>query len=126
MVEEGERELLDLAANTDHPLDHRRHDNDQGCRAAIEEFLAIHVAPEWFDRVDVRNVARQPHLAEPAELTLQVALHDPPLLSGQAAPHPDDPLPPKVTSQPSQQSDKAFHDVAEGLRHKISPLALDK
>ena len=123
MGEEGKRELLGLA-DPGQALAQGGGGFGEVRRAAIGEFLALDIAPQQLDRVEVGRVAGQPFLAQPSALAREVGLHDPALVGGQAVPHQDDSPASEVASQLFQEGDQAFGAVAARPDLEIQTAAL--
>ena len=86
MIEEGKRELLDLAADAGHPLVDGGGGFGEIRRAAVGEFLALDIAPQRLHRVEVGRVAWEPFLTQPVALAVDVGLHDSAFVGGQSIP----------------------------------------
>jgi hypothetical protein len=78
----------------------------------IRHLLPFHISPERLNWVEIRRIAWQPLLAEPAALTGQVLLHHLTLVRRQPVPHQDRLLTAQVPSEFLKESDKAFRVIA--------------
>jgi len=78
----------------------------------IRHLLPFHISPEHLNWVQIRRIAWQPLLAEPAALTGQVLLHHLTLVRRQPVPHQDGLLPAQVPSEILKESDQAFRVIA--------------
>ena len=123
MVEETKRELLRLT-DSRHALADSNLGLSQSFRTAIGQLLAFEVAPQAFDRVEVGGVAGQPLDAQPMALLMQVLLHGPALVGGQAIPDQGGLLAAQVTAQVAEEGDQAFGVVAAGAGLEIQAGAL--
>jgi hypothetical protein len=78
----------------------------------IGHLLPFHISPECLNWVQIRRIAWQPFLAEPAALTGQVLLHHLTLVRRQPVPHQDGLLTAQVSSEILKGSDQAFRVIA--------------
>lgn len=81
-------------------------------RAFISHLLPFHISPECLNWVQIRRIAWQPLLAEPAALTGQVLLHHLTLVRRQPIPHQDGLLTAQVSSEILKKNDQAFRVIA--------------
>jgi hypothetical protein len=99
----------------------RRAERGEGRRTHVRQFPALEVAPDQFDRVQLRGVARQTLDAQPCSLLRQVPGHPSTLMSRQPVPDQDDRLLPQVAFEVPQEGDQRAIGVAAWLRLKEEP-----
>ena len=88
-------------------------------RAHVGQFAPLDVAPDLFDGIQVRGIARQAFDVQPAPLVRQVPLHLPAPMRAQAIPDQDHPAAPEVAVQMAQKSDESPRRVGARARLKI-------
>jgi len=89
----------------------------QGCEIRstdVRELARFNIAPDLFDRIQVRRVGRQAFDGEPSALARDVRRHPTALVRPQAVPDEDDPLTSEVPFEIVQERDEP--DVGIGVR----------
>ena len=78
----------------------------------ISHLLPFHISPECLNWVEIRRIAWQPLLAEPAVLTGQILLHHLAFMRRQPVPYQDGLLTAQVPFEILQESDQPFRVIA--------------
>jgi len=120
VAQKTERQVT-MATDAGAAATERRAERVEGRRTHIRQFPALEVAPDQFDRVQLRGVAWQPLDAQPRALLRQVPGHPPALMSWQPVPDQDDRLSPEVTLEVPQEGDQGAIGVAARLSLKEEP-----
>jgi hypothetical protein len=81
-------------------------------RTFISHLLPFHISPERLNWVQIRRIAWQPLLAEPAALTSQVLLHHLTLVRRQPIPYQDGLLTAQVSPEILKENNQAFRVIA--------------
>jgi len=95
-------------------------------RAHVGQFAPLHVAPDLFDGIQVRGIARQAFDLQPAPLLRQVRAHRPAPMRAQAIPDQDHATAPEVAFEMAQKSDERPRRVGARARLEIetAPTAI--
>ena len=120
VAEKIERQVT-MATDAGAAATERRAERVEGWRTHIRQFPALEVAPDQFDRVQLRGVAWQTLDAQPGALLRQVTGHPSTLMSRQPVPDQDDRLAPKVPLEVPQEGDQRAIGVAARLSLKEEP-----
>ena len=105
MSKEAEREL-GVATDSPQAGPQRGGERVEVRRTVVGQFAALDIAPERFDRVQLRSVAGQPFDREPPLLAGEVRCHAATLVGGQAIPQQNDPLTAEVALEIPQERDE--------------------
>src|SRR5438132_9665218 len=117
VAEKIERQVT-MATDADAAATERRAEGVEGWRTHIRQFPALEIAPDQFDRVQLRGVAWQTLDAQPRALLRQVTRHPSTLMSRQPVPDQDDRLAPEVPLEVPQEGDQRAIGVAARLSLK--------
>src|SRR6266446_3805676 len=120
VAQKTERQVT-MATDAGAAATERRAERVEGRRTPIRQFPALEVAPDQFDRVQLRGVAWQPLDAQPRALLRQVPGHPAALMSRQPVPDQDDRLSPEVPLEVPQEGDQPAIGVAARLSLKEAP-----
>ena len=85
VAQEAERELR-MAVDTGAPATKRDAQGIEVLRADIRQFAALQGAPDQFDGIQLRRIARQPLDREPCSLSSEVRAHHATLVRRQTVP----------------------------------------
>jgi len=91
--------------------------------AHVGEFPALEIAPDLFDGVQLRRIARQPFDGHPPTLAREVRTHQGALVPGQAVPDKDDALTAEVSLELPQKADQADVLVRARPGLEVKPAA---
>jgi len=118
MPEEGEGEVR-VATHTGEPVVQGSAQRGQLRRAHVGKFARLDVAPDLFDRVQLRSIAGQRFDLQPAALVSHVGAHRAALMRAQAIPDQDHAAAPKVSFQMAQKLDERQGRIGAGARLEI-------
>jgi hypothetical protein len=91
-----------------------------GC-AHISQVGGLHVAPDLFDRIQLRGIGGQGLHGEPGALAGEVGGHVATLVSAQAIPDQDDPAPAKMPLEGAHERDERTIGIAAGMGLEKEP-----
>src|SRR5712691_11303835 len=120
VAEKGEGELR-LPSDTRKALVYRVAQPGEVVGAEVGQFATLDVAPDLFDRVQLRGVPGQAFDRQPGALAPEIGAHGSALVGAQPVPEEADALAPKVPLELAHEGDQGHVGVASRARLEIEP-----